>query len=371
VRPAVRATSTGSGQRSHTETPRRRTSARVAASMQRNVASRRAGVQDGAMAMAGPRLLIRDAAVVATQDDAGQEIHDASVLVRAGVVEAVGLASELPRTADEVVDARGHLVLPGLVNTHHHVGLTPVQLGTQDLPLELWLTAQLQAKKPDARLDTLFSAFELIGSGVTAVQHLDIMLPPPVSAWPARAEAVIGAYSEIGMRVSYALCLRDQNRLVYADDDAFIATLPAELGAEVAAFLGRTHYRLEDFEMEFLQPVLARSAGIPLARLWLAPINLERCSDRLLTLCREWSTRYGIGIHLHLSETAYQKAYADVMKRTSTEHAPWYVVPADRKWYRNWAVGRLLLEHLRELDPRYPEAGFDVARCRERLLKET
>ncbi|MFI8190067.1 PPK2 family polyphosphate kinase [Streptomyces sp. NPDC085946] len=65
---------------------------------------------------------------------------------------------------------------------------------------------------------------------------------------------------------------------------------------------------------------------------------------------------------------AYQEAYALALERCSTPYAPWYLVPADHKWYRNWAVGRLLLEHLEELDPRYPEPDFDVARCRRRLL---
>jgi hypothetical protein len=78
-------------------------------------------------------------------------------------------------------------------------------------------------------LDTLYSAFELIGSGVTAVQHLDTMRPAPVSAGPERGHAVIKAYLDIGMRVSYALCVRDQNRLVYAPDEQFIATLPPAL----------------------------------------------------------------------------------------------------------------------------------------------
>jgi PPK2 family polyphosphate:nucleotide phosphotransferase len=64
---------------------------------------------------------------------------------------------------------------------------------------------------------------------------------------------------------------------------------------------------------------------------------------------------------------AFQRAYEIVLERCSTPHAPWYVVPADRKWYRNWAVGRLLLEHLRALDPQYPKASFDVAACRARL----
>ncbi len=65
---------------------------------------------------------------------------------------------------------------------------------------------------------------------------------------------------------------------------------------------------------------------------------------------------------------AYQEAYELALERCSTEAAPWYVVPADRKWYRDWAVSKLLLEHLEAIDPRYPEAGFDVAACRARLL---
>jgi len=51
----------------------------------------------------------------------------------------------------------------------------------------------------------------------------------------------------------------------------------------------------------------------------------------------------------------YQAAYEDALNATSTEHAPWYVIPADHKWYRNWAVSRVLIETLRELDPKYPQ----------------
>ncbi|MGW4486090.1 PPK2 family polyphosphate kinase [Amycolatopsis sp. NPDC004368] len=63
---------------------------------------------------------------------------------------------------------------------------------------------------------------------------------------------------------------------------------------------------------------------------------------------------------------AYAQAYDEVLARTSTEHAPWYVVPADRKWYRNWAVAELLIETLTEMAPRFPEPHFDVA---EQLAK--
>jgi polyphosphate kinase 2 (PPK2 family) len=67
---------------------------------------------------------------------------------------------------------------------------------------------------------------------------------------------------------------------------------------------------------------------------------------------------------------AYQRAYETVLERTDTDTAPWYVVPSDRKWYRNWAVGRLLLETLTELDPRLPEPTYDVAQQRDRLIEE-
>jgi PPK2 family polyphosphate:nucleotide phosphotransferase len=64
---------------------------------------------------------------------------------------------------------------------------------------------------------------------------------------------------------------------------------------------------------------------------------------------------------------AFQEAYEIALERCSTPYAPWYVIPSDHKWYRNWAVGRLLLEHLRALDPQYPKADFDLTECRRRL----
>ena len=66
----------------------------------------------------------------------------------------------------------------------------------------------------------------------------------------------------------------------------------------------------------------------------------------------------------------YQEAYAEALARCSTDVAPWFVVPADRKWYSRWAVFRLLLEHLEELNPQWPAADFDVAAERQRLLTE-
>lgn len=67
---------------------------------------------------------------------------------------------------------------------------------------------------------------------------------------------------------------------------------------------------------------------------------------------------------------AYQEAYEVALERTHTEAAPWHVVPADKKWFRNLAVGTLLLDALRGLDPQWPAADFDVAEQRARLEGE-
>ena len=63
----------------------------------------------------------------------------------------------------------------------------------------------------------------------------------------------------------------------------------------------------------------------------------------------------------------YLAAYADALERCNTEQAPWYVVPADRKWYRNWAITTLLIEQLEEMGLCWPPATFDVAEERRRL----
>jgi PPK2 family polyphosphate:nucleotide phosphotransferase len=63
----------------------------------------------------------------------------------------------------------------------------------------------------------------------------------------------------------------------------------------------------------------------------------------------------------------YMQAYEVALERCSTDDAPWFIVPSDRKWYRNWAVTQLIVEHLAALDPQYPSADFDVAEQRARL----
>jgi PPK2 family polyphosphate:nucleotide phosphotransferase len=64
------------------------------------------------------------------------------------------------------------------------------------------------------------------------------------------------------------------------------------------------------------------------------------------------------------------EAYGDALERCNTEAAPWHVVPADRKWYRNWAIMNILVEHLEAMAVSWPPADYDVDEQRRRLLAE-
>jgi PPK2 family polyphosphate:nucleotide phosphotransferase len=65
----------------------------------------------------------------------------------------------------------------------------------------------------------------------------------------------------------------------------------------------------------------------------------------------------------------YMDAYHAAIERCNTPHAPWYVIPSDRKWYRNWAITTLLNETLKSLNPEWPEADFDVEGEKKRLAQ--
>jgi polyphosphate kinase 2 (PPK2 family) len=64
----------------------------------------------------------------------------------------------------------------------------------------------------------------------------------------------------------------------------------------------------------------------------------------------------------------YQDAYTQALKNCAD--TPWYAIPSDRKWYRNWAVSRLLLETLREMDPKFPPPSFDLEAEKARLISQ-
>jgi polyphosphate kinase 2 (PPK2 family) len=128
----------------------------------------------------------------------------------------------------------------------------------------------------------------------------------------------------------------------------------------------RRYDAINEFEAELV------GAGVTLIKCMLH-ISPEEQKARLLARLddptKHW--KYNPG---DLAERArwadYRTAYEIALERNNTESAPWHVIPADKKWYRNLAVGSLLLETLRRLDPQWPAADFDVEAEKQRLLDE-
>lgn len=85
----------------------------------------------------------------------------------------------------------------------------------------------------------------------------------------------------------------------------------------------------------------------------------QRLLDRLADPTKHWKYNPGDVDERQLWGD-YQEAYQVALSRCSTEYAPWYVIPADRKWHRDWLLSHLVLETLHEIDPHYPPTTFDV-----------
>ncbi|WP_421119404.1 hypothetical protein ACE2AJ_18915 [Aquihabitans daechungensis] len=86
----------------------------------------------------------------------------------------------------------------------------------------------------------------------------------------------------------------------------------------------------------------------------------ERLQARLDDPTKRWKfAAADLDVRKHWDD--YQSAYEDAIAETSTDEAPWYVIPADRKWYRNWAVLQVLLATMARLDPQFPDEEEGLA----------
>ncbi|HET7901535.1 MAG TPA: PPK2 family polyphosphate kinase [Candidatus Nanopelagicales bacterium] len=89
----------------------------------------------------------------------------------------------------------------------------------------------------------------------------------------------------------------------------------------------------------------------------------QRLAERLEDPTKYW--KYNAGdLHERSFWDDYQAAYQDALGRCSTDTAPWYVVPGDRKWYRDWVLANVLVDALRDMNPTFPPPDFDVAEQR-------
>jgi cytosine/adenosine deaminase-related metal-dependent hydrolase len=260
-----------------------------------------------------PVSLVRSRAMISRAVDrhAWEETADGAVLQEDGVILALGTYESLKaRHPDVTVIGTGNEILvPGFVNGHHHVGLTPVQLGSPDMPLELWFITRMVIRNLNLYLDTLYSAFEMIASGITTVQHIHGWMPGTFNEVEAKSEQVIRAYEDVGMRVSYCYAVRDQNRLVYQADQEFVASLPPPLQDPMKRWFERFKMGLDD-AMGLFTDLHRKHQNKRRVKIQLAPANLHWCSDRALGLLSDASKKHGVPMHMHLLETPLQKEYA-------------------------------------------------------------
>ncbi len=125
----------------------------------------------------------------------------------------------------------------------------------------------------------------------------------------------------------------------------------------------RRYGQINDFEKK-----LARS-GTRIVKLMLH-ISYEEQRRRLLDRLKDPDKHWKFSEH-DIDERAYwddyQSAYGIAISRCSTEWAPWYVIPANDKAYRNWAVAQILVETFEEMNPQYPRPKLDIKRLEKRL----
>jgi len=240
-----------------------------------------------------------------------EQIDDGAILQRDGVIAAIGSFADLARAHPDlpVVGSGNEVVLPGFVNAHHHIGLSPVQLGISDTTLELWFATSIAMRDRIPFYDTLYSVFEMVASGTTTAQHLHGWIPGDYRQTEEEAAAIIRAYEAVGMRVSYCYALREQNHLVYEANDAFLQRVPAEVRPMLAKYFGGFQMPAKE-TVALFEHLYAKHAGKDRVRIQLAPSNIQWCTDEGLALLADKAQTYGVPIHLHLVETPYQKEYA-------------------------------------------------------------
>ena len=250
-------------------------------------------------------------------------ITDGAVFQRDGVIEAVGPYDEVRRQhqADETLGGPGYVVMPGLVNAHHHGrGLSTVPLGRADDSLERWLLAGWGFRGVDGRLGALLSSIRMIRTGTTTVMHNHASGAPDTVE--ADALAALDAYRETGMRVAFSLGFRDRNRVVYGDDDTFLASLPAPLADRVKGMLERTAQVPDDyFQLVRRLRDEAQTRLGDRVRVLMNANGVHWATDEFLQRASHEARAAGSGFHMHLLETVYQREAASrLFGHTSVQH---------------------------------------------------
>ena len=282
--------------------------------------------------------LIRGRYILSAPGDGGsiETLYDAAVFQEDGVIIDVGSFEALRAqyTPDVELGGPNYAIIPGLVNSHHHGrGVTTLQMGTCDDCLEMWILAGWGRRPYDHYLMTLYTAINMLESGTTTVMYNH----PQTAADTLKedVDAVLKGFLDAGMRVAFSSYLRNQNRVVYADDTDFLGRLPVDLANDVRRYLAASHMSDDDY-FAFCDEVYRQyhSDASGKVRVLLSPANVQWNSDDFLLRTKEQAARLQTGIHMHLVESPYQKDYG----------------------LRTW--GKTPVQHLQDLEFLGPEVSF-------------
>ncbi|WP_426335947.1 8-oxoguanine deaminase [Pseudoduganella sp. R-31] len=252
-------------------------------------------------------LLIKNARVVVTMDEQRREIDNGAIYVRGNVIEQVGPTSELPQAADEIIDASGHVVIPGLVNTHHHMyqSLTRAIPAAQNGELFDWLTnlypiwANLDSEM--VHVSTLTAMSELILSGcTTSSDHLYI--------YPndCRLDDSIEAAAKIGMRFHAA-----RGSMSVGQSKGGLP--PDSVVEDERAILRDTQRLIETYH---------DAARHAMQRIVVAPCSPFSVSRDLMKEAAALARSHGVSMHTHLAENVNDIAYSrEKFNMTPAEYA--------------------------------------------------
>jgi 8-oxoguanine deaminase len=242
-----------------------------------------------------PTLLIRNAAVLVTMDNAARELPDAGLFARDGRIEQVGPTDAMPKTAEEILDLKNHIVIPGLVNTHHHLyqNLTRVVPAGQDALLFGWLKSLYpiwaRMGPEHIRVSALVGLAELALSGCTTASDHLYMFPNG-----ARLDDEIFAARELGMR--------------FTATRGSMSIGESQGGLPPDSIVEKPDAILKDCE----RVIAAYHDPSPLSmlRIALAPCSPFSVSRELMRDTAAMAARHKIGLHTHLAENAEDIAYS-------------------------------------------------------------
>ncbi|MDA1258474.1 MAG: amidohydrolase family protein [Chloroflexi bacterium] len=245
-------------------------------------------------------------------DDTSQVVEDGAVFQRDGEIVEIGKYTDLKsrHDPDEVIGGPDFVVIPGMVNAHHHMGLTPFQLGSLDMPLEPGIFAEWSSRQVDPYLDTLWCALQMIESGITTVMHNQAMVRTPTDADFYESNArIVDAYEDSGMRVAFSLYNRDRHYFTSQNDDTFLGSIPSALADRTRKSMRARPITMDD-HLSASEALIANKAS-DRTRIFISPHNVHWCSDEYLMAIKDFATRHRTGLHIHLQETVYQRMYGD------------------------------------------------------------